>query len=146
MLYPTRNDPPTTLAVKALYTNKSLFDDTNQRIEFTRPYICLSNQTIEGFTVLGHNTTVGVWVRQLEVQAFTFLDGSNGTFSEGNGIHGTFCPWLRAEHIITVGHRPYSEQSSLMADRLLVCSDYSADHLACFSSWYGSTYLRTYEH
>ncbi len=48
---------------------------------------------------------------------------------------------LYAVHIITVGHRPYSEQSSLMADRLLVCSDYSADHLACFSSWYVS-YVR----
>lgn len=74
---------------KMVYTNTSLFDDTNQRVEFTRPYRCLSNQTIMGFPNLGPNTTVGLWVRELEVQAFVFLEGSDGNFSTGNGIHGT---------------------------------------------------------
>ena len=71
--------------VYMLDTNTSLFDDTNSRVELTRPYVCLANQTIRGFTVLGNDTTVGVWVRELEVQAFEFLT-NNGTFSGGNGI------------------------------------------------------------
>ncbi|XP_064394715.1 LAMP family protein lmp-1-like isoform X2 [Halichondria panicea] len=69
--------------VYMLDTNTSLFDDTNSRVELTRPYVCLANQTIRGFTVLGNDTTVGVWVRELEVQAFEFLT-NNGTFSGGN--------------------------------------------------------------
>ncbi len=75
--------PPTVKYM--LHTNTSLFDDTNSRVELTRPYVCLADQTIRGFTVLGENTTVGVWVRELEVQAFEFLT-NNGTFSGGNGI------------------------------------------------------------
>lgn len=68
------------------YSIHSLFDDSNSRVELTRAYRCISNQTIGGFkgSGLGIMTNVSVWVRDLTVQAFNFTE-INGTFATGQG-------------------------------------------------------------
>ena len=62
-------------------TKSSLFDESFQRMELTRPYICESNTTIGGFSsnVTNNTLTVSLLVRSLEVQAFDFPNGANFT-------------------------------------------------------------------
>lgn len=67
------------------YTNQSLFDETNEKIEYTRSFRCDAEKNITGFESFTEDNSISValLVDFLQVQAFQFKNATSGAFDNG---------------------------------------------------------------
>lgn len=66
-------------------TKESLFDESFQRLELTRPYLCHSENNYTNFSSIttDNSLNISLTVRQLEVQAFNFSNTEGSFDSKG---------------------------------------------------------------